>query len=256
MTDPEQDAFEERHEVPEDDRVIASAFRYSLVILIAIAVTGAVLGWWFSRVPLVETVEESIQAGPELAAANPERRPPAVAFSESSLAAGIDFVHVNGAYGERLLPETMGSGVAVLDFDGDGLQDLLFVNASPWPWRKDAQVATQRLYRNLGNGRFADVSADSGIDQSLYGVGVAVGDYDGDGHTDIFITALGENRLFHNDGQGRFEIAPGWPAWLARLMPGAAARHFSITMATMIWISSWPTTCAGPGKSTWKWTIS
>ncbi len=192
-------------DVPQDDRIIATAFRYSVAGLLFIAVIGAGLTWWLNRPPAVEDVQESVLSGPERGLQGAQLTPPLVGFTEVGEAAGIDFVHVNGAYGERLLPETMGSGVAVLDFDGDGLQDLLFVNARGWPWRKSAIQATQGLYRNLGNGRFADVTAGSGLALSFYGVGVAVADYDGDGHTDIFITALGENRLFRNTGKGTFE---------------------------------------------------
>ncbi|NNF52534.1 MAG: CRTAC1 family protein [Gammaproteobacteria bacterium] len=197
------------HEVPEDDRVIASAFRYSILIFAAIAIVGLALAWWLNRAPEVVPLTERPLAGPESAMVEDESQPPPVRFSEQSRAAGITFVHVNGAYGEQLLPETMGSGVAVIDYDNDGRQDLLFVNAEAWPWRAADEsagpVASQALYRNAGGGRFEDVSAAAGLDKSFYGVGVATADYDGDGFTDIFITALGENRLFRNDGQGRFE---------------------------------------------------
>jgi hypothetical protein len=120
-------------------------------------------------------------------------------------AAGIDFVHVNGAYGERLLPETMGGGVAFLDYDQDGRQDLLFVNSSPWPWRGGPRT-TSALYRNRGDGTFADVSEAVGLaDLSLYGMGVAAADLDGDGYPELFLTAVGGNRLLRNVDGGRFE---------------------------------------------------
>lgn len=203
--DPEQSADDEL-DVPEDDRIIAKAFRYSLAGIVFIALVGLGIAWWFNRPAEVAAVVESQTAGPEGAADAGEAAPPAIPFSEQTAAAGIDFVHENGAYGERLLPETMGSGVAVLDYDGDGLQDLLFVNGNTWPWRDGAgsgQAATQKLYRNLG-GRFSDVTEAAGLAHSFYGVGAAVADYDGDSDVDIFISALGENRLYENDGQGRF----------------------------------------------------
>ena len=114
-------------------------------------------------------------------------------------AAGIKFSHANGAFGKKYLPETMGSGGAFLDYDGDGWQDLLLVNSKAWPGQKGARTTTA-LYKNQKNGTFADVSAAAGLDVEMYGMGVAAADYDNDGRTDIYITGLGGNRLFHNDG--------------------------------------------------------
>ncbi len=127
-------------------------------------------------------------------------------FTEVSKQAGISFVHNNGAYGEKLLPETMGGGVAFFDFDNDGHQDLLFINSTYWPGHipTGKQPTRMALYRNDGKGRFTDVTAGSGLDVSFYGMGVAVGDYDNDGFADVFITGVGENRLFHNDSKGKF----------------------------------------------------
>ena len=129
---------------------------------------------------------------------------PPLPFTDITAAAGIDFFHENGAYGERLLPETMGGGVAFLDYDNDGHQDLLFVNSRQWPWREDARQATSRLYRNRGDGTFEDVSSATGMALHLYGMGVAVGDYDGDGFVDVFVTAVGTNRLLRNMAGERF----------------------------------------------------
>jgi hypothetical protein len=118
-------------------------------------------------------------------------------------AAGIDFRHFNGAYGDKLLPETMGSGCAFLDYDGDGWQDLLFVNGTAWPGRRGPR-STLRLYRNNRDGTFSDVTARAGLDLELYGMGVAVGDFDNDGWPDLFVTCVGQSRLFRNTGQGTF----------------------------------------------------
>ncbi len=121
---------------------------------------------------------------------------PAVTFVDITEAAGLTFVHTNGAAGEKLLPETMGSGVAFLDYDGDGDQDLLLVNSTHWPGSKAATRPTQALYRNDGYGQFEDVTARTGLDLSSFGMGVAVGDYDNDGDPDVYLTALGGGHLY------------------------------------------------------------
>jgi enediyne biosynthesis protein E4 len=130
---------------------------------------------------------------------------PTVKFVDITKEAGIKFVHNNGAYGAKLLPETMGSGVAFLDYDGDGDQDLFFVNSSNWPNHDGKTVSTQALYRNDGKGHFDDVTKESGLDKSFYGQGVAVGDYDNDGDPDLYVTSIGRGYLFRNDGKGHFE---------------------------------------------------
>src|SRR5262249_28062922 len=130
---------------------------------------------------------------------------PSVKFVDITREAGIRFVHVNGARGEKLLPETMGAGVAFLDYDGDGDPDLFFVNSSPWPGQKATAAPTEALYRNDGKGHFEDVTRAAGLDKTFYGQGVAVGDYDNDGDLDLYVTAIGGGHLFRNDGKGHFE---------------------------------------------------
>lgn len=132
---------------------------------------------------------------------------PAVQFRDVTDQAGIRFRHVNGATGKKLLPETMGSGVAVIDFDRDGRPDLFFVNGRPWPGDPTPAGArpTQALYRNRGDGTFDDVTEKSGLAVELYGMGVAAGDYDNDGWPDLLVTAVGGNRLFRNLDGKRFE---------------------------------------------------
>ncbi len=117
--------------------------------------------------------------------------------------AGVQFRHNSGAFGGKFLPETMGSGCAFLDYDRDGWQDILLVNGMDWPGHKQKR-STLRLYRNNGNGTFTDVTTRAGLDVELYGMGVAVADYDNDGFPDILITCVGQNRLFHNTGKGTF----------------------------------------------------
>jgi hypothetical protein len=127
-------------------------------------------------------------------------------FTDVTKQSHISFVHNSGAFGDKLLPETLGGGVAFFDFDNDSYQDLLFINSAYWPEHVPAgkQPTTMALYRNDGKGRFTDVTPKSGLDVSLYGMGVAVGDYDNDGLVDVFITCVGANHLFHNEGQGIF----------------------------------------------------
>lgn len=129
-------------------------------------------------------------------------------FVEVTEAAGIGFVHENGAFGEKYLPETMGSGVAFFDADGDGDQDLLFVNSRRWPGHRTAPEPISALYLNRGDGTFDDATAGSGLDAPLYGMGVAIADYDADGDQDLYLTVLGPNRLLENTGGGVFREAP------------------------------------------------
>ena len=117
--------------------------------------------------------------------------------------AGIDFRHNSGAYGGKLLPETLGSGCAFLDYDSDGYPDILLVNSMDWPGHKRTR-STLKLYKNNRNGTFSDVTRAAGLDIELYGMGVAVGDYNNDGFPDILITCVGQNRLFLNTGKGTF----------------------------------------------------
>lgn len=138
--------------------------------------------------------------------------PPSVHFTDVAALAGVSFRHENGARGGKFLPETMGGGVACLDFDGDGDSDLFFVNSSWWPddpRRATGSAPTSALYRNDttpgGELRFVDVTAGSGLDVDYYGMGAACGDFDNDGAVDVLLTGLGGNRLFRNLGQGRFE---------------------------------------------------
>lgn len=128
---------------------------------------------------------------------------PGFRFTDVTGAAGIRFEHNSGAYGGKLLPETLGSGCVFLDYDADGWQDILLVNSMDWPGHK-RQRTTMKLYHNNRNGTFTDVTKVAGLDVEMYGMGVAVGDYNNDGFPDIFITCVGQSRLFRNTGQGTF----------------------------------------------------
>jgi hypothetical protein len=124
-------------------------------------------------------------------------------FVDVTTQAGIQFRHNSGAFGGKFLPETLGSGCAFLDYDGDGWEDILLINGSDWPGYKKSRT-TLRLYHNNRNGTFTDVTSRAGLDVELYGMGVAVGDYNNDGFPDILITCVGQNRLFRNTGKGTF----------------------------------------------------
>ncbi len=127
---------------------------------------------------------------------------PAVRFADVTASAGIHFMHNSGRAGKKFLPETMGSGCAFLDFDGDGWPDIILLNSKDWTQRGRRSVPA--LYKNNRNGTFANVTAGSGLDIEMYAMGVAVADYDNDGREDVYITALEGDRLFHNEGNGKF----------------------------------------------------
>jgi hypothetical protein len=138
----------------------------------------------------------------ESGVAGATNRVPKVIFAEISEGAGVRFVHVNGAAGEKLLPETMGGGCAFFDLEGDGDQDIVFVNSMPWDGSTpstngaartedgSAAASRHRLFANDGTGKFTDVTAGSGLDFASYGMGVATGDFDNDGRTDLFFTGV------------------------------------------------------------------
>ena len=131
---------------------------------------------------------------------------PEVTFTDVTAAAGIHFTHFSGATGNKLLPETMGSGVVVIDFNNDRRPDLLFVNSCPWPGQPQPdKPPCLALYRNNGDGTFTDVTVAAGLNVSLYGVGACVGDFDNDGFEDLFVTCVGGHRLFKNIDGKRFE---------------------------------------------------
>lgn len=128
---------------------------------------------------------------------------PGVRLTDVTAAAGITFQHNSGAYGGKLLPETLGAGCAFIDFDNDGWPDIVFINGMDWPGHRRRR-STLCLYRNNRNGTFTDVTKAAGLDIELYGMGVAVGDFDNDGFQDLFVTCVGQNRLFRNTGKGTF----------------------------------------------------
>jgi enediyne biosynthesis protein E4 len=125
-----------------------------------------------------------------------------VQFVDAAQKAGISFVHHNGASGKKYLPESLGAGCAFIDLDGDGWADIFLINDHDWT--RSGKTYLPAFYHNNGNGTFTDVTKGSGLDVQLYGMGVAVADYDNDGMPDLYLTALEGDHLFHNEGHGHF----------------------------------------------------
>ena len=125
-----------------------------------------------------------------------------IQFIDATTKAGIHFVHHSGATGKKYLPETLGAGCAFVDLDGDGWADILLINGNDFAPHSRKTLAA--FYRNNHDGTFTDVTRGSGLDVEMYGMGVAVADYDNDGLPDVYITALEGDRLFHNEGHGHF----------------------------------------------------
>jgi len=126
-----------------------------------------------------------------------------IQFRDITAEAGIHYNHNNGAFGKKYLPETMGPGCAFIDYDGDGWPDIVLINGENWP-DHPGPATTLKLYHNNHDGTFTDVTHKAGLDVPMFGLGVAVGDYDNDGHDDLFVSAVGQSHLFHNNGNGTF----------------------------------------------------
>jgi len=130
---------------------------------------------------------------------------PGPPFTDVTREAGINWTQFSGESPDRFLIEAMGGGVAFLDFDGDGLLDIFFVNGGETPQGKSAVPVRNALYRNLGNGKFEDVAGKAGLDHiDSYGMGAAVADFDNDGFPDLYLTGFPSSHLFHNNGNGTF----------------------------------------------------
>jgi hypothetical protein len=156
------------------------------LLAVLLCVSAAVL--------LLQKAEDSVLAAPDA---------PSVTFRDITQRAGIHFVHNNGAFGKKYLPETMGPGVAFIDYDNDGWPDIFLANGVDWPGHVQKH-STPKLYHNNHDGTFTDVTHKAGLDVEMFALGVAVGDYDNDGFDDLFVTAYGQNHLFHNNGNGTF----------------------------------------------------
>ena len=152
-------------------------------------------------IKLVSFTAASIVALVAVAAA--QTQTPGVTFTDVTATSGITFSHNSGRAGKKFLPETLGAGGSFIDVDGDGWQDLVLVNSKDWTPRGRRSLSA--LYHNNKNGSFTNITAGSGLDVEMYGMGAAVGDFDNDGRDDLYFTALEGDRLFHNEGAGKFK---------------------------------------------------
>jgi len=152
---------------------------------------------------VVQTSEVAVTPSPT-PSPTPVRPSGPIEFADVTAQAGIRFKHNSGAFGKKYLPETIGAGCAFLDYDNDGWQDILLVNSMDWPESKKNRKSFPALYHNNKDGTFTDVTGPAGLAIEMYGIGVAVADYDNDGHADLYITCVGPNHLFRNLGNGKF----------------------------------------------------
>ncbi|MFN7289999.1 MAG: FG-GAP repeat domain-containing protein, partial [Pirellula sp.] len=192
----------------QDDAVIGRAFLGSILVfvLMGLVIAGS---YWYLKPKREVVVEEPTEI------AKPEGREksavsaPKVKWTDITAQSGLNFVHTSGAKGDKLLPETMGSGCAFLDYNNDGHQDILLVNCCHWdPALVASEPTPIKLYQNDGKGSFTDVTKQAGLEVTVYGMGVACGDYDNDGNVDVYISCLGENKLFKNEN-GKFVDVTG-----------------------------------------------
>ncbi len=204
---PEETTTQPEEQSPEQTKGASKSFVLVLCVLLAAALAGGgyIAYKWLNKPP-----DEQGTITPAKAEERHNREVPAITFTDVTEASGVRFRHENGYSGHKLLPETMGGGVAIFDFDGDGKPDILFINGTLWPGYREkpnAKVAlpTLKLYRNLGDMKFEDVTAKVGLDVPIYGMGVAVGDYDNDGRPDVFVSCIGKHHLFRNVDGKRFE---------------------------------------------------
>ena len=168
-------------------------FRRAFLLLVVLVSAGSVTG--FVNKKHIDKTFAPHSSAPSI---------PGIRFADITQAAGLRFAHNNGAFGKKYLPETLGPGCAFIDFDNDGYPDILLVNGQSWPGHESGIKSTLKLYHNNQDGTFTDVTSKSGLGLSMYGLGVAIGDYDNDGFDDIFVTAVGQSHLFHNNHNGTF----------------------------------------------------
>jgi hypothetical protein len=190
----------------------------------------------------------ALPAFSQLARALPQ---PVYPFEEIPPAAtGITWKHTAGKSPQKYLPETTGSGCAFLDYDNDGWMDIYLVNSGQCDFFNPNPPLRNALYRNNRDGTFTDVTQKAGVAAGGYGQGVAVGDYDGDGFPDLYVTQYGRSILYHNNGDGTFAdvtekagvAAPGWSSsavWFDYDNDG----RLDLFVCRFLWTSTSPRAC-------------
>src|SRR6187549_466484 len=176
-------------------------FRYLAFIFLALFICSCKQSP--TAAPAAPATEVTNQAPSPSPSPTPPRPSGPIEFTDVTAQAGIHFKHNSGAFGKKYLPETIGAGCAFIDYDNDGWQDILLVNSMNWPEQKGAK-SFLALYHNNKDGTFTNVTGQAGLAVEMYGIGVAVGDYDNDGNDDIYITCVVANHLFRNLGGGKF----------------------------------------------------
>src|SRR5205807_1858514 len=172
-------------------------------------------------------------------------------FVEIASASGIRFNYLSSHTPKHYLPETMGAGVALFDYDNDGRLDIFLVNGAPLQDptskgsipQKSGPNYWNRLYHQKPDGTFEDVTEKAGLQGVGYGMGVAVGDYDNDGYEDLYVTGYGGNKLYHNNGDGTFTDVTAQREWEA--VDGRPAQRGLIWTTTACWIWSYSDICSG-----------
>lgn len=194
----------EADEDVQNDAIIGKALKISLglaacVGCIALGIAGVA---YLNRKPPEDKKTELVLP---VKRKTPEIAKPSIPFENITESAGIDWKHFNAMEGEKLLPETMGGGVTIFDFDSDGDQDILFIGGESWSWALSVQGNPRSLclYANDGTARFTDVTEQSGLKIRMQAMGASVGDYDDDGWPDLLVTGVGGSRLYRNQ-QGKF----------------------------------------------------
>ena len=203
MSEPPDSSHPDSGADEQNDEIIGRAFGLSLRFL-GIAAVLAIVTWIGFN---YEPGEDPVEIGPEVPVrprgSDDSSTPPPLRFTDIAKSAGLDFVHEDGARGKKLLPETMGSGCAFVDIDGDGDSDILLASGRPWPWTDEpVSDSTLRLWLNDGSGRFEEKTREWDLQVKAYCTGLAIGDVDSDGDQDVFVAAVGSDLLLLNeDGQ-------------------------------------------------------